>query len=277
LLQAESDWPIIWSNSNYSPTVTWPNNSQVVVSGNTTFWASVTDDNNCREYDSFTVNVNYAVAQSLSEDPYLVGNNLFVDGNANHLWFFNGDTIQGATGSIYTPVVSGLYSVLNSSSSCSAMSDVIYFEYLGLECIQLLQQEPQISIQGQELVSASTYLLQWMLNDTIISGAVDSIYIPLETGYYSLLHSADSCSFLSDPVYFEYIDPLCAPYFDTIPTIEVNQAGDLLVLGSYNFQWYLNGESLADALDSIYTPMCGGNYSVQISIGDCSIASHDLV
>lgn len=52
----------------------------------------------------------------------------------NYQWYLNGILLTGETNQIYQPIVSGNYQVgVDNGNGCISMSDVYYFEYVGIE------------------------------------------------------------------------------------------------------------------------------------------------
>ncbi|MEN9640226.1 MAG: hypothetical protein RLZZ262_2095, partial [Bacteroidota bacterium] len=201
-LQADTEWQASWTGWGVPPPYeSWANGTELQVSGNSEFEVEVIDNNNCSAQDSFTVSFGQTNLYSLEQDPFLNGNSVNIAGDADHQWFLNGEIIEGANDNVYTPTVTGDYSVLNTSGSCSQMSETIYFNYEEVLCNQLFESAPQIMIQDEVLFSTSTYELQWLFNGAIIEGATSSEYTPLSTGYYSLLHGVGDCEFESPQVF----------------------------------------------------------------------------
>lgn len=127
------------------------------------------------------------------EDQYCLGETTIIS-NAfgeylSYQWFRNGQTIPGANESTYAVTESGTYILEVKPLECpgTALSSGVgpTFFFSG-------PQEPDISLEGDILISTSGPLYQWYLNGVAIPGATQAQYAPQVSGDYYVV--------VSDPV-----------------------------------------------------------------------------
>jgi len=120
-----SPYQYLWSNSSTT-------SCQTVSPVNTTNYSvTVTDANSCTATSStLTVTVDSASQPTITQ----MGNMLFSTAASAYQWNLNGNPINGATGQLYVPLVSGAYSVtITNANGCSATSDTIDVVITGIE------------------------------------------------------------------------------------------------------------------------------------------------
>ena len=112
---------LIGTGSPFTPTV--------VVGGNT-FYVTQTDSGCQSPASSVVITVNPKPAKpSITVN----GNILSTDPGFSYQWFFEGDTIPGATAQTYKATQSGVYSVsITDINGCSAMSDPVEVSGIGI-------------------------------------------------------------------------------------------------------------------------------------------------
>ncbi|MFA5819915.1 MAG: SBBP repeat-containing protein [Bacteroidales bacterium] len=117
-----SPYQYLWSNSSTT-------SCQTVNPVNTTNY-SVTVTDACTATSSIlTVTVDSASQPTITQN----GNILFSTAASSYQWNLNGNPINGATGQMYAPLVSGVYSVtVANANGCSATSDTISVVVTGL-------------------------------------------------------------------------------------------------------------------------------------------------
>jgi hypothetical protein len=97
-----------------------------------TYTVTLTVQNDC---DGYTVAQQVTIGNNVPVIPTvaLVGIHLESSVGQNYQWYFNGNTIVGATNLTYTPLQSGYYSVLvTDSNGCLAQSQEFYFAVTNL-------------------------------------------------------------------------------------------------------------------------------------------------
>jgi PKD repeat protein len=97
-----------------------------------TYTVTLTVQNDC---DGYTVAQQVTITNNVPVIPTvaLVGIHLESSVGQNYQWYFNGNTIVGATNQTYSPLQSGYYSVLvTDSNGCLAQSQEFYFAVTNL-------------------------------------------------------------------------------------------------------------------------------------------------
>lgn len=95
--------------------------------------------------------------------------------------------------------------------------------------------------------------------DSSVTGVVTT------TTYYRL---KVCCASVNVPVYSSAATLIINP---APPTPAIAQSGAGLISSARRGnQWYLNGNPVAGATDTVYTPAASGNYSVQVTLNGCS-------
>ncbi len=105
---------------------------------------------------------------------------------------------NGATTQSITVKSTDNYSVIvTDANGCSAGSDTISVTF------HSNPPPPTINQDGNYLISSDTTGNQWYLNDTIISGATGQLYIPAQSGIYTVEYTnGNGCSSFSAPFNF---------------------------------------------------------------------------
>ncbi|MBN4051551.1 T9SS type A sorting domain-containing protein, partial [bacterium AH-315-M05] len=99
---------------------------------NTDYNVIVTDGNGCSDTDTVSVTVNPNPSKPTIDQS---GNILSCIVTAsNYQWFYNGDTIPGATGQFHTATQSGFFNVtITDNNGCSATSDLLNVTVIGIK------------------------------------------------------------------------------------------------------------------------------------------------
>jgi hypothetical protein len=98
----------------------------------------------------------------------ILGGGLVTTPADHYIWFFNGDTIQGATEQYYNPDTSGIYSVeVFSLEGCSLISDTISVDISTI--VELNQNEfvifPNPFTNSFQVIKNDYYQVEILIND----------------------------------------------------------------------------------------------------------------
>lgn len=131
-----------------------------------------------------------------------------------------------------------------------------------------------MACQGQTL-TASVQAIQgislgWQRNGQTISGQTQATLAIKTSGNYTVQAIKNGCSASSAPVRISFIAPPAKP------TITISNQ-KLMSSTGVSFQWFLNGNSLADSTKPNLTPTQSGLYAVRVSNGYCSSVLSDGV
>ncbi len=123
--------------------------------------------------------------------------------NTNIQWFRNSQPIPGANSNVYHVTETGDYVVEGAPATCPD-----YIQRLGVTIRAELRTpvRPVITPEDDRLIAgpsgAGLRDFQWYLEGTLIAGATDSVYMPLEPGKYTVSAGDGFCADLSDPYDF---------------------------------------------------------------------------
>jgi hypothetical protein len=187
-------------------------------------------------------------------------------------WLAGGVPLVGATGTTYTALVTGSYTVqVTSAQGCTAVSAPTAVTVHPLPTATVSAGGATTFCQGNSVVlSASTsagQTYQWLLGGTPIAGATGTSYTANASGNYSVkVTSSVGCEATSSAVSITvYALPTAA--ISNGPTASFC-AGASVVLNAntgsgLTYQWSLNGTAISGAVSATFTANAAGSYSVQ--------------
>ncbi len=271
----------------------------VTASPDTTTTYTVTGKNSkgCSSTAQITVTVNPAPVASIStndETIFCEGGTavLQAEGNGayNYQWLRNGSSISDATESSFTAVATGNYSVrvTNASTGCRATSNIIPVTVDPKPNATITTDSPLSICQGDfALLEANhefTYLTyQWLKNEQEITGATSRNFQARESGSYSVrVTNSDSrketrCTRTSESITITVNpNPVAEISTENLPPF---CEGDAALLqaeegAGYTYQWLRNGDLLTGATESSLSVEESGNYSVNVTLGSCTVTSN---
>ena len=236
------------------------------------FYLRVTNSSSgCHNYsDTANVVVNPIPATPIitagGPTTFCQGNNVVLTssaGNGNQ-WKLNGTDIGGATGTTYTAVASGNYTVVVTNNGCTSSVSAIT-----TVTVTPIPSTPAITSGGVTtfcaggnvvLTSNSANGNQWYNGNTAITGATNSTYTATTAGAYSGKVTLNSCTSASSNSIQVVVNP--AP---GTPTINWNGSQLGTTAGLAGYQWFLNNNSIAGATTAAHTPVSSGLYKVRIT------------
>ncbi|MCB0820496.1 MAG: hypothetical protein KDC13_07720, partial [Bacteroidetes bacterium] len=201
---------------------------------------------------------------------------------AGYIWQINGDTIEGATGSVFLPQANGQITVTALfSEGCERTSIPYNYTSFVLEC----PHDPTVSpgdlvlCPGAEdtLFTQAADSYQWFRDGVLIEGAMDSFLVVNQFqdagSNFSVEATLDGCPEMSPEVLVDgwvflpitvstegNLNPLCAG--DTL-TLQV------LSPFTENVQWMFNGNPVEGGTGITFEATETGTYSVNASIAIC--------
>jgi hypothetical protein len=155
---------------------------------------TVTDSLGCSSSASAIIDSSYADSLSISagQTNLCQGDTALIcadTGFTGYLWS------SGQTTSCISADVAAAYSVQAiGSNGCQVNSNAINIFYYASPPISLAQ-------SGDTLYVYNAFSVQWYLNDTLITGATDSVFIATSVGHYTVqITDTNGCKALSSPV-----------------------------------------------------------------------------
>jgi len=242
---------------------------------------------------ALTVNTNLTVNVSIAANPSAIictGQNVT----------FNATSTNGGTSPTYQWQLNGMNVGTNSytySNSTLSNGDVINcILYSSAACIAgpdtssvtiAVNTAPAASISGpvsfcqgdSVLLNSSTGIgvtYQWQMNGANLPGVVDSVYYASQAGNYSVIVSNNCGSDTSVQIAVSQM-PLPSANISPSGSVSICQ-GEMAVFNAstgtgYSYQWQMNGTNISGAIDSIYTAMVPGIYTVVIANNCGSVTS----
>ncbi|MEZ5045293.1 MAG: Ig-like domain-containing protein [Saprospiraceae bacterium] len=194
-----------------------------------------------------------------------------------YIWRRYGNIVQSGTADCYTPLSGGQYSVeviCGVDPSCEATSSILNYNYVNNCAINLTINEDGngqlcgvvsgVSCEGE------TIAYSWTKNNVVYSTA--SCFTPSTNGFYKLtVTCGDGQDLCENEQYYSYQVPC-----DLSVNLSKNQeelcasiSGSSCNNQLKTYKWYLDGVLLTDQ-GSCIIPSSTGNYTVEVSCGDCN-------
>lgn len=198
----------------------------------------------------------------------------------SYQWYLGGVAINGATDSMYAAKSAGDYTVeVTNPGGCDSLSNTIsVIVKTGVNAT--ISYTGSITFcQGDSIVlsgnSGNNYSYQWWMNGSAINGATNIDYTAMNTGDYTVsITDSTSC-----PVTATKVTVTAYP----LPSSTITASGNtafcpsdsvtLMVTGAASYQWYLNGNSIANATDSMYIAKDSGSYTVMVTNANSCVST----
>lgn len=200
--------------------------------------------------------------------------------NYTYQWYNGATGIEGATTNSYVASATGEYTVRVAIGNCSSVSTITSVVVNPKPDATIIAEGETVFCEGQMVtLTASTgtnYTYQWYNSGVLISDATDSTYIATTTGDYTVVATANACSSTSSAVTVT-VTPL--PEATVTASGPTNLCeGETVTLSAssgtgYSYQWLDSGTPIQTATEPTYVAGASGEYSVQVSTGNCSTAS----
>ncbi|PZF70990.1 Ig-like domain-containing protein [Taibaiella soli] len=194
------------------------------------FRAVVKDANSCTDTSNAIALTIYSKPGAIIVGPHAIcaGDTATLQASTGagytYIWKSNGNTIPGATSSIYKTNVAGSYSVkITSSQNCSTDAYPLAISVNALPTPTITQNQATLSTT----TAYSAY--QWYFNNTPINGAVGMNYTATQLGnYYVVVTDANGCSNKSNTINVTTLDVKQIAAGNTTIHIYPNPTSDLV-------------------------------------------------
>ena len=188
------------------------------------------------------------------------------------IWFNGalGDTVR------FIPIATGYYSVTASLGN-STYRDSIYIEFIPIP-------QPTTNLSGTiytcqtssfnlSTPNISGHTVQWYLNNSVINGATNTIFLPTQNGSYMVKSTnlTTGCSGFSSTIHLANTAQLSTP--DTVITCVFPFVLSTSPGTNNIYQWKRNGVLIPGANSHTFSTNQAGNYSVTIQNGTCVVNS----
>jgi Fe-S cluster assembly iron-binding protein IscA len=204
----------------------------------------------------------------------------------SYKWLLNGTEILDATTNTYTATEIGIFSVEVTVDGCIGISNEleIVSNPIPVPIISTLSnlvycENEVISVDLTIDITGNTY--QWLLNSEIIQDATLSTYTTTQAGLYSVEVTTDGCTGISNEIEVT-VNPLPVAVISTTDNLVWTIGDDISVTFTVDitadfYQWLLNGNLITAANDATYTATEAGVYSVEVTVGNCTGTSNELI
>lgn len=242
------------------------------------------------------VNASLPVSVSISATPSIsicAGTNVTfnaaaMNGGASpvYQWQLNGVNV-GTNSSTYSNSTLNdgdqISCILTSSANCAPGPDTSSVTMIvNLPPVASIAPGPVSFCQGDSAMlisgSGNNVIYQWQLNGVNISGATDSVYYASQAGNYAVIVS-NSCG--SDTSITIVASQMPLPSAVISPgSVNICQGGSAVLSSNtgtgYSYQWQVNGTNISGAIDSVYTVMVPGTYSLIVTNNCGSVLSQPV-
>ena len=204
-------------------------------------------------------------------------------------WYLNDAPIAGATDATVTATLGGIYTVVatNGVSGCSFTTEGVSATIDEVVVPEVISAGPTSFCAGDavELTAqaAGSTGYQWYVDGGLIADATQAVLLVEVSGEYTVVATnSNGCSSIAS----EGVEVSILP----VPDMQV-----IAATGSTNFcaggsvdlgiaatasdvQWYMNGNAISGAVDSVFSALEGGDYTVVITAPNgCSSAASDAI
>jgi len=202
-----------------------------------------------------------------------------------YLWQLNGNTISGATASVYAADTGGTFRVIASVGSCSDTSADVVISTISSPGASFTPASgafctgTTVTLRGN---TGTGFSYAWLRNNNLVPGAnQDSLRISSNTSVRVIVSAPNGCTDTSAAGSFTFSLP---PTAATIPAgVQSSCQGSSFTYAAsptgagLSYLWMRNGAPISGATSSSYQPTQSGNYSVIVSLGICSDSSQPSI
>ena len=221
-------------------------------------------------------------------DEILVNLSVDITNADGYQWYLNGEPIIDAEDITHAATQAGVYRVEVNQGICSGLSNAIEVEMLPLPSPTISTtdqiswcEDQEISVLFEvDMDDANAY--QWLLNGNPIENQTSTTYTATSVGEYSIrVTSADGCIGHSNTIVVIQDDELYPIISSGNPT-QICDGDEVLVSFIVNipnadsYQWYLDGDTITEAVNISYSATQAGVYRVGVEQGSCSGLSNEI-
>ena len=202
-------------------------------------------------------------------------------GNLSYQWLRDGTIDVATTASVYQATKAGTYILrITNKNGCSATSQPVHVKTAAVDLIPLGNQwlcNPDESVELKAIpvngVTMPGATFSWLLNNTVIPHAADSIFRVTQPGRYRVRVVYKACQVLSDE---KTVLASSVNNLDLVPagaefrlppgaTLTLKVPQDT----SYQYQWYRNNDLLPNARTYSLLVSQAGTYRVRVTQHAC--------
>lgn len=226
---------------------------------------------NITVYEAPVAIINYS-----GNTTFCSGNSLTLNANTGvgltYEWYLNGFPLGYYT-ETYNAVTSGNYQVkVTNSNACYSFSNSVNITVNPSPTAQVTASGNTNICPGNTVVLSAgnvpNYTYQWYNDSLLIPFATNNEFMADATGHYSvMITNTYNCSATSSSVFVYVNGGSNAPiYADGATEFCPGGTVNLYTIGGngITYQWYLNGDPIQGAQDSVYTASQSGSYNVSL-------------
>jgi len=201
-------------------------------------------------------------------------------------WYLNGEAVVDSIGQTFTSVAAGSYSVEVTKNGCKATSEATTITVNELPIATITTSDKTTWCANEQIIThliasqADTY--QWYLNGEAVVDSIGQTFTAVAAGSYSVEVTKNGCKALSEPTVVTVNElPVvtiatndktiwCAN--DNIKTLFMAEPAN-----AESYQWYMNGQLVADSTAKSFTAVAEGFYNVEVTLNGCKAFANDVV
>lgn len=214
-----------------------------------------------------------SVTKCLGEN-YGVAVNVSPGGAYTYQWYKDNAAIAGEVNNNYTVTVSGAYYVKVNSSSCTGQSQTVNVNIQNIAPFTVTANGAAGICAGDSVrlsIPTTAYSIEWLLNGTVISGAVSASYYAKAAGDYTVRLFSNvngSCSRVSSPVSVQ-VKPSPAAVISPSGDINICKGQSKTVshaaVPGNTYQWYNGATALSGETNNTLTTPIAGHYQLLVT------------
>jgi hypothetical protein len=198
-------------------------------------------------------------------------------------WYWNNQLIPNAKSATYTASVVGNYTVKVSQGTCSVNSQTLAVSESPLRASVVSEGNTNLCSGGSLKLTANTgtgLKYQWLRNGVAITGATTNTFVARETGTYNVNIRQANCLVSSSGIIATSSGTLLNA--NTSPNTETTRCDGLPVKiqaatgTNYRYQWFKDGQTIANATRSSFDATQNGTYWVRIANTQCFTNSAEV-